>query len=198
MNNHQEILRDILLKMNYDSSKTLSENKILILEQNTFYYDNSGNLKGGGPIQIPSNVRRASTLYPNLTPSQYPKKIQPSLGSIGTQQTSKPIQIPQLNTNSEYQKLLNNYGLPSDLEFKSNAKSIITNSLVSGEYEEFMNKLKRINPEFYTKLQPKIVQKPKVKVGPKVNTRSYSDNMSVTPGAFGTRQTPLASKEQMS
>jgi len=88
MNNHQEILRDILLKMNYDSSKTLSENKILILEQNTFYYDNSGNLKGGGPIQIPSNVRRASTLYPNLTPSQYPKKIQPSLGII-----AKPIPI---------------------------------------------------------------------------------------------------------
>jgi hypothetical protein len=197
MSNNQEILEDILLKMNYDSSKTLTENKILISEQNTYYYDNSGNLKGGGPIPIPSNMRKASVLYPNLSPSQYPTKIQPSLGSIGTQQTSKPIQIPQSNTNLNYRTLLRDYGLPYDLDIKTNAKSIIAQNLVAGEYEEFMNKLKTINPEFWKKLQPVVQPKPKPKVLPAVDNRSYSDATSTAAGYSGKPLSPLATPEEI-
>jgi hypothetical protein len=182
----QELLNEILLHMRYDSSLTLSENKEMLMEQNTFYYDNLGNLKGGGPITVPTGARMASKLFPNLNQSQYPKKILPT-----TQQT----QIPTVNRNPKYQQLLRDYNLPADLETKKDANAIIANRLVSGEYDEFKNKLKTIYPELYTKLQPK--QKPKVKVGPKVDTRSYSDATRVAPGSLGTPGQQLASDEQM-
>ena len=89
----QELLNEILLHMKYDSSMTLSENKEMLMEQNTFYYDNLGNLKGGGPIQVPAGVRKASQLFPNLNQSQYPKKISPNAPSSiprPTQQTQIP------------------------------------------------------------------------------------------------------------
>lgn len=89
----QELLNEILLHMKYDSSMTLSENKEMLMEQNTFYYDNLGNLKGGGPIQVPAGVRKASQLFPNLNQSQYPKKIAPNAPSSiprPTQQTQIP------------------------------------------------------------------------------------------------------------
>lgn len=89
----QELLNEILLHMKYDSSMTLSENKEMLMEQNTFYYDNLGNLKGGGPIQVPAGVRKASQLFPNLNQSQYPKKISPNTPSSisrPTQQTQIP------------------------------------------------------------------------------------------------------------
>jgi hypothetical protein len=188
----QELLNEILLHMRYDSSLTLSENKEMLVEQNTFYYDNLGNLKGGGPVSVPTGARMASKLFPNLNQSQYPKKI------LTAPQVPKPTtnyQIPTVNRNPKYQQLLRDYNLPADLETKKDVKAIIANSLVSGEYDEFKNKLKTIYPEFYTKLQPS--PKPKPKVGPKVDTRSYSDATRVAPGAFGTPQTPLASDEQM-
>ena len=181
--------------MKYDSSLTLSENKEMLVEQNTFYYDNLGNLKGGGPVSVPTGARMASKLFPNLNQSQYPKKIltAPQVPKPTTQQT----QIPTVNRNPKYQQLLRDYNLPADLETKKDVKAIIANSLVSGEYDEFKNKLKTIYPEFYTKLQPKTVQKPKAKVGPKVDTRSYSDATRVAPGSFGTPGQQLASDEQM-
>jgi hypothetical protein len=190
----QELLNEILLHMKYDSSLTLSENKEMLVEQNTFYYDNLGNLKGGGPVSVPTGARMASKLFPNLNQSQYPKKI------LTAPQVPKPTtnyQIPTVNRNPKYQQLLRDYNLPADLETKKDVKAIIANSLVSGEYDEFKNKLKTIYPEFYTKLQPSPKPKPKPKVGPKVDTRSYSDATRVAPGAFGTPQTPLASDEQM-
>ena len=194
--NPQEILNEILLRMNYDSSMTLSENRDVLLEQNTYYYDNAGNLQGGGPVQVPANARMASKLYPNLNPSQYPKKIT----SIPTQtartnQTNQTTQVPTINRDIKYQQLLRNYNLPFDLENKKNAKSIIANSLASGEYEEFMNKLKTIYPEFSKKLVPVVPEKPKSR--PKVDTRSYSDATRVAPGTFGTPQKPLSSKEEI-
>lgn len=191
----QELLNEILLHMKYDSSLTLSENKEMLMEQNTFYYDNLGNLKGGGPIQVPTGARMASKLFPNLNQSQYPKKILPTTAEPkpNTQQT----QIPTINRNPKYQQLLRDYNLPADLETKKDANAIVANRLVSGEYDEFKNKLKTIYPELYTKLEPKVTQKPKPKVGPKVDTRSYSDATKVTPGAFGTPGQQLASDEQM-
>ena len=178
--------------MKYDSSLTLSENKEILMEQNTFYYDNLGNLKGGGPITVPTGARMASKLFPNLNQSQYPKKI------LTVPQVSKPTtnyQIPTVNRNPKYQQLLRDYNLPADLETKKDANAIIAGRLVSGEYEEFNNKLKIIYPEFYTKLQPS--PKPKPKVGPKVDTRSYSDATRVAPGSLGTPGQQLASDEQM-
>ena len=191
----QELLNEILLHMRYDSSLTLSENKEMLVEQNTFYYDNLGNLKGGGPITVPTGARMASKLFPNLNQSQYPKKIltAPQVPKPTTQQT----QIPTVNRNPKYQQLLRDYNLPADLETKKDANAIIANRLVSGEYDEFKNKLKTIYPELYTKLQPKTVQKPKSNVGPKVDTRSYSDATRIAPGSFGTPGQELASDEQM-
>jgi hypothetical protein len=191
----QELLNEILLHMRYDSSLTLSENKEMLMEQNTFYYDNLGNLKGGGPITVPTGARMASKLFPNLNQSQYPKKILPTTAE--PKPTTQQAQIPTVNRNPKYQQLLRDYNLPADLETKKDANAIIANRLVSGEYDEFKNKLKTIYPELYTKLQPKTVQKPKAKVGPKVDTRSYSDATRVAPGSFGTPGQQLASDEQM-
>jgi hypothetical protein len=191
----QELLNEILLHMKYDSSLTLSENKEMLMEQNTFYYDNLGNLKGGGPISVPTGARMASKLFPNLNQSQYPKKVLPTTAvpKPSTQQT----QVPTVNRNPKYQQLLRDYNLPADLENKKDVKAIIANRLVSGEYEEFKNKLKTIYPDLYTKLQPQVTPKQKPKVGPKVDSRSYSDATRIAPGALGTPTTPLASDEQM-
>lgn len=191
----QELLNEILLHMKYDLSLTLSENKEMLMEQNTFYYDNLGNLKGGGPIQVPTGVRIASKLYPNLNPSQYPKKITPT--TAGPKPDTQQVQTQTINRNPRYQQLLRDYNLPADIETKKDAKAIIANRLVSGEYDEFKNKLKTIYPDFYTKLQPQVTPKPKPKVGFTGNTRSYSDATRIAPGALGTPTTPLASDEQM-
>ena len=191
----QELLNEILLHMKYDSSLTLSENKEMLMEQNTFYYDNLGNLKGGGPISVPTGARMASKLFPNLNQSQYPKKILPTTAE--PRPTTQQTQIPTINRNPKYQQLLRDYNLPADIETKKDAKAIIANRLVSGEYDEFKNKLKTIYPDFYKKLQPQVTPKPKPKVGPKVDSRSYSDATKVAPGSFGTPGQQLASDEQM-
>lgn len=44
--NPQKILNEILLRMNYDSSMTLSENRNVLLEQGGNYYTPSGDLIG--------------------------------------------------------------------------------------------------------------------------------------------------------
>ncbi len=83
--------------MRYDSSLTLSENKEMLMEQNTFYYDNLGNLKGGGPITVPTGARMASKLFPNLNQSQYPKKILPTTAE------PKPTTPSPTKWDSQYQ-----------------------------------------------------------------------------------------------
>jgi hypothetical protein len=82
------IIEDILLKMNYDLSKTLTENKEFINEQKTYYYDSSGNLKTlDGPYAIPQGGTPASKVYPNLKPGKYPNSTY--LTGIKT----KPVQF---------------------------------------------------------------------------------------------------------
>jgi hypothetical protein len=196
--------------MRYDSSKTLSENKEIILEQGGSYYTPSGQLVGY-PGTNNSNIP-ATKIYPNITNNKYPQqadynKMQTALAGRNIRnaiqqkpsgiQTTQQTQIPTVNRNPKYQQLLRDYNLPADLEIKKDANAIIAGRLVSGEYEEFKNKLKIIYPEFYTKLQPKTVQKPKSNVGPKVDTRSYSDATRIAPGSFGTPGQELASDEQM-
>jgi hypothetical protein len=80
--NPQEILNEILLRMKYDSSKTLSENREIILEQGGYYYTPSGKLVGY-PGTNNSNIP-AKDIYPNITNNQYPQtadfnKIQTAL-----------------------------------------------------------------------------------------------------------------------
>jgi len=70
--NPQEILNEILLRMKYDSSKTLSENKEIILEQGGNYYTPSGQLigyPGVNSVNIP-----ASDVYPEIKNNKYPQQ----------------------------------------------------------------------------------------------------------------------------
>ena len=87
------LIEDILLKMNYDLSKTLTENKEFINEQKTYYYDSNGNLKTlDGPYAIPQGGTPASKVYPNLKPGEYPNSTY--LTGVKT----KPVQFgnPQI------------------------------------------------------------------------------------------------------
>ena len=87
------IIEDILLKMNYDLSKTLAENKEFINEQKTYYYDPKGYLKVlNGPNAIPQGGTPASKIYPNLKPGEYPNSTY--LTGVKT----KPVQFgnPQI------------------------------------------------------------------------------------------------------
>ena len=87
------LIEDIILKMNYDLSKTLTENKEFINEQKTYYYDSSGNLKTlDGPYAIPQGGTPASKVYPNLKPGEYPNSTY--LTGVKT----KPVQLnnPQI------------------------------------------------------------------------------------------------------
>lgn len=70
--NPQEILNEILLRMKYDMSKTLTENKVLVEQMSDYYYDQFGNLK-----LEPVNKTKmpASVLYPNIKNGQYPISV---------------------------------------------------------------------------------------------------------------------------
>jgi hypothetical protein len=89
------IIEDILLKMNYDLSKTLAENKKFINEQKTYYYDSNGNLKTlDGPYAIPQGGTPASKIYPNLKPGEYPNSTYLTGVKTKPAQLNNP-QIPQ-------------------------------------------------------------------------------------------------------
>jgi hypothetical protein len=98
--NTQEILNEILLCMRYDSSKTLSENKEIILEQGGSYYTPSGKLigyPGVNNVNIP-----ASDVYPEIKNNQYPQtadfnKIQTALA--GRNINKIVSQMPKTSTN---------------------------------------------------------------------------------------------------
>ena len=106
--NPQDILNEILLCMRYDSSKTLSENKEIILEQGGSYYTPSGKLigyPGVNNVNIP-----ASDVYPEIKNNQYPQtadfnKIQTALAgrNIGNVIQQKPSGI-QTRQEADVQK----------------------------------------------------------------------------------------------
>jgi len=96
--NPQDILNEILLRMRYDSSKTLSENKEIILEQGGYYYTPAGQLVGY-PGTNNSNIP-AKQIYPNITNNKYPQradsnKMQIALvgKNIGNAIRQKPSEI---------------------------------------------------------------------------------------------------------
>ena len=98
--NPQDILNEILLCMRYDSSKTLSENKEIILEQGGSYYTPSGQLVGY-PGTNNSNIP-AKEIYPNIIPPiEYPQqadfgKMQTALAgrNIGRIVSQMPKPVP--------------------------------------------------------------------------------------------------------
>lgn len=94
---NEDILKDILLKMNYDPSKTLNENKSLLSEQSLplyyYYYDKFGNLKTLPNLasNYPTGSTPANKVYPNITDgSKYPKQRMP-----GTPQLNLNVPAPQ-------------------------------------------------------------------------------------------------------
>ena len=98
--NPQEILNEILLRMRYDSSKTLSENKEIILEQGGYYYTPAGQLVGY-PGTNNSNIP-AKEIYPNITNNKYPQTA--DFGKIQTALAGRNInkivsQMPKTTTN---------------------------------------------------------------------------------------------------
>lgn len=100
--NPQDILNEILLRMRYDSSKTLSENKEIILEQGGYYYTPAGQLVGY-PGTNNSNIS-AKEIYPNITNNKYPQtadfnKIQTAL--VGRNINKIVSQMPKTQTRFE-------------------------------------------------------------------------------------------------
>jgi hypothetical protein len=117
-----EILNEILLRMSYDLSKTLNENKSLLKESamptpqtypnlagrgmNTYYYDKSGKLKGGGPIDL-NRVKNeilvfASDQFPTIKDwSTYPESINP-FSVKATSWVSGPPMLTQMPSNTSY------------------------------------------------------------------------------------------------
>ena len=160
--NPQDILNEILLRMRYDSSKTLSENKEIILEQGGYYYTPAGQLvrptaKLPNPDDFP-----AKQIYPNITDNKYPLQADVEKMQIALRNRSLNRIVSQMPKTRVFPKV------PSRVIDKDNA---------------------RIAPgSFGTPGGPPEGQKPKPKpkVFPKVDTRSYSDNARIAPGSFGT------------
>ena len=102
----EQILRDILLKMNYDSSKTLNEN---IEEQSVIGAPNSGVFGPTGPHTEPDTSKDDDTIYPipGYTTYYQPQVgVQPSKGVV-------PL-IPNYFPNNNSVKLREQIALPSD------------------------------------------------------------------------------------
>lgn len=114
--NPQEILNEILLRMKYDSSMTLSENKKILSEQpqmsptqpfdlNMYYYDINGNRKKKESIinQIPTGAKEARALYPNAKSLNDLPTYRPTLNlSTKTQPTQKQAvttKLPEFDYN---------------------------------------------------------------------------------------------------
>lgn len=102
---NEDILKDILLKMNYDPSKTLNENKTLLNEQSLpldyYYYDKFGNLKTLPNLvsNYPTGSTPAKKVYPNITDGlKYPKQRLPGAPqlNIPAPQSLKTTPAPQL------------------------------------------------------------------------------------------------------
>jgi len=147
--NPQDILNEILLRMKYDSSMTLSENKKIIDEQRTPYYDSQGFLKYvDGPVAIPQGGVAASKVYPNLKPGEYPN-YNFTLGA-----TAKPVpfnkpQIPQSDVLGPQGSYIRSLGIDrQSLETKAALKAKQDEKLKDiainkGMYQNELNALKK-------------------------------------------------------
>lgn len=145
------LIENILLKMNYDLSRTLTENKEFINEQKTYYYDSNGYLKVlNGPYAIPQGGTSASKVYPNLKPGEYPNFNFSSAGA-----NTKPIpfdkpQIPQSDVLGPQGSFPKSLGIDKQsMEMKADYGSLpepreFTKKLSKSELEKFKVERKRI------------------------------------------------------
>ena len=109
MNNKQQQalldLKEILLRMSYDMSKTLSENKSLLSEQplplDYYYYDTNGYLKTLPNLvtNYPAGSTPAKKVYSSITDgSKYPKQRMPGTPQLNPPQLNPPqIDIPDID-----------------------------------------------------------------------------------------------------
>jgi hypothetical protein len=164
------LIQDILLKMNYDLSKTLSENKEIILEQGGYYYTPAGQLVGY-PGTNNSNIP-AKEIYPNITNNKYPQtadfgKIQTALAGRNinkivsqmpktTTNQSTPFrfekpQIPQSDVLGPQGSFPKSLGVDKkSIEMKAEYAAIpepkeYTKKLSKERYDEFISERKRIS-----------------------------------------------------
>jgi hypothetical protein len=164
------LIQDILLKMNYDLSKTLSENKEIILEQGGYYYTPAGQLVGY-PGTNNSNIP-AKEIYPNITNNKYPQtadfgKIQTALAGRNinkivsqtpktTTNQSTPFrfekpQIPQSDVLGPQGSFPKSLGVDKkSMEMKAEYSAIpepkeYTKQLSKERYDEFISERKRIS-----------------------------------------------------
>jgi hypothetical protein len=147
--NPQEILNEILLRMKYDSSMTLSENKKIIDEQRTPYYDSQGFLKYvDGPVAIPQGGVAASKVYPNLKPGEYPN-YNFTLGTTAKPAPFNKPQIPQSDVLGPQGSYTRSLGIDrQSLETKAALKAKQDEKLKDiainkGMYQNELNELKR-------------------------------------------------------
>jgi len=122
----EQVLNEILLRMSYDISKTLSENKIILNEQplplDYYYYDTNGNLKTLPNLvtNYPSGSTPAKKAYPSITNgSQYPKQRISALSGFGGQPKPKTISADNsIQTRFDDQRIVqrdNTYVSPQNL-----------------------------------------------------------------------------------
>jgi hypothetical protein len=114
--NPQEILNEILLRMKYNSSMTLSENKKILSEQppmsptqpfdlNMYYYDINGNRKKKESIlnRIPTGAKEARALYPNAKSLNDLPTYRPTLNlstkAQPTQKQTVTTKLPEFDYN---------------------------------------------------------------------------------------------------
>lgn len=167
------LIEDILLKMNYDLSRTLTENKEFINEQKTYYYDSNGYLKVlNGPYAIPQGGTLASKVYPNLKPVEYPNFNFSSAGA-----NAKPIpfnkpQIPQSDVLGPQGSFPKSLGIDKQsIEMRAEYDSLpepreFTKKLSKPELEKFKVERKRISnlppslklKEFNSKNQKELIK----------------------------------------
>ena len=146
------LIEDILLKMNYDLSKTLTENKEIINEQKTYYYDSSGYLKVlNGPYPIPQGGTAASKVYPALKPGEYPNFNFSSAGANAKPVPFNKPQIPQSDVLGPQGSFPKSLGVDKkSMEMKAEYDAIpepkeYTKKLSKERYDEFISERKRIS-----------------------------------------------------
>jgi hypothetical protein len=170
--NSQEILNEILLRMKYDSSMTLSENKKILSEQppiqstskfdlDDYYYDNAGNRKKKENMlqALPYGAKSARTLYPNAKslndlPTYRLPNFPTTQKSVPKQQTYKDFtprpQIPQSDVLGPTGSFVKQLGVDKpSLEMKAKLQKVspseYTKKLSPSRYEEFVKERERIN-----------------------------------------------------
>ena len=105
-NNSQEILKDILLKMNYDLSKTLSEQSVPIPNRQGMpsdYLGSGGRFQSQFPEYDPKQQEKISNTV-RVTPSEYTKKLTNEQYQEFLKERNRIVKLPPSFKATEYNK----------------------------------------------------------------------------------------------